>query len=149
MLAMTEALTPEKKMGGIVLMLASGSASTEPKSIVDTLVDAAVNDSRLSMCSMVDCAPVRGAKESAKEKTTAHNATVLRGMYCKSLTPCSSLSRTPLCHEPCRCCRPSYDFKILQPELYPSPHYRQNMGMLDQTWRRALWIGYSGRNLIH
>src|SRR5918996_657550 len=72
--------------------------ATEPKSIVDTFVDAAVNDSRLSMCSMVDCAPVRGAKESAKEKITAHNATVLRGMYCKSLTPCSAVEREDFCH---------------------------------------------------
>src|SRR6185503_15433905 len=62
--------------------------ATEPKSIVVTLVDTELNDSRLSMCSIADCALVSGAKESAKEKTTAHKATVLRGMYCKSLTPC-------------------------------------------------------------
>src|SRR5918993_1898448 len=72
--------------------------ATEPKSIVDTLMDTALNDSRLSMCSMADCAPVTGAKESAKEKTTAHNAIVLRGIYCKSLLlvlPCTK----PLWHE--------------------------------------------------
>ena len=52
----------------------------EPKSIVDAFVDAASNDSRLSMCSMADCAPIAGAKKNTKEKTTAHKATVLRGV---------------------------------------------------------------------
>src|SRR5687768_7182223 len=59
------------------------AGATEPKSIVARPEDAALNASRLSICSTPGCAEATAKVRKSAAEMTAHKATFLRGECCK------------------------------------------------------------------